>query len=33
MRERVALMGGEIEIAGKRGKGTRVTIRVPLQPG
>jgi signal transduction histidine kinase len=33
MRERVALMGGEIEIAGKRGKGTRVTIKVPLQPG
>ena len=32
MRERVALMGGEIEIAGKRGKGTRVTIKVPLQP-
>ena len=32
MRERVALMGGEILIEGKRGKGTQVTIKVPLQP-
>jgi PAS domain S-box-containing protein len=30
MRERAALIGGTFSIAGKRGKGTTVTVRVPL---
>jgi PAS domain S-box-containing protein len=31
MRERAALIGGRFEIAGRRGKGTVVTVSVPLQ--
>ena len=31
MNERVLLMGGSFEIEGKQGKGTKVTIKVPLQ--
>jgi signal transduction histidine kinase len=30
MRERATLVGGTFEIAGRRGKGTVVTVRVPL---
>jgi len=32
MRERVALLGGELKIHSRPGKGTRVSARVPL-PG
>jgi two-component system sensor histidine kinase UhpB len=32
MRERAALLGGEAELKGKPGKGTAVTVRVPLKP-
>jgi signal transduction histidine kinase len=31
MRERAHLIGGQIEIAGTTGRGTTVTLRVPLQ--
>jgi signal transduction histidine kinase len=30
MRERAALVGGTFVIAGRRGKGTSITVRVPL---
>ena len=33
MRERVDGLGGEIEIRSRRGEGTQVTIRVPLEDG
>jgi len=32
MRERAHLWGGELHIKGSRGKGTRVTVDVPLRP-
>ena len=32
MRERALLLGGELSIQGARGKGTRASLRVPLQP-
>ncbi|HWP57549.1 MAG TPA: PAS domain S-box protein [Candidatus Acidoferrales bacterium] len=32
MRERAALVGGSLEIDGIEGKGTKVTVRVPLTP-
>lgn len=33
MRERIELLGGEIEVASTPGDGTRITARVPLQEG
>jgi signal transduction histidine kinase len=30
MKERALLVGGEVEISGAKGKGTKVVIRVPL---
>jgi signal transduction histidine kinase len=33
MRERAALLGGGVEIAGAPGKGTTVTVKIPLQTG
>lgn len=33
MRERIELLGGEIEVRSKPGEGTEVTARVPLQEG
>jgi len=30
MRERALLFGGEVRIEGKRGRGTTVTVRIPL---
>jgi signal transduction histidine kinase len=30
MRERAALEGGELQITGRPGKGTRVVVRLPL---
>jgi len=33
MRERAHLLGGEIEITGTAGRGTVLTLRVPLHPG
>ena len=30
MRERAALIGGALEIGGRRGRGTNVTVRIPL---
>jgi signal transduction histidine kinase len=33
MRERAALVGGTFVIAGRRGKGTLITVRVPLSTG
>jgi signal transduction histidine kinase len=32
MRERVALVGGTFQIAGRRGKGTAIVVRVPIEP-
>jgi signal transduction histidine kinase len=32
MRERVALVGGTFHIAGRRGKGTAIVVRVPIEP-
>ncbi len=32
MRERALLLGGELSIQGARGKGTRASLRVPVQP-
>jgi signal transduction histidine kinase len=31
MRERVALVGGELDVRSARGEGTAVTARIPLQ--
>jgi signal transduction histidine kinase len=31
MRERAALVGGSFHIAGRRGKGTAILVRVPLE--
>ncbi len=33
MRERVEALGGEIEVKGRPGEGTEVTVRVPLGDG
>ncbi len=33
MRERTLLLGGQIDIRGTRGKGTTVSVRIPLEPG
>jgi signal transduction histidine kinase len=33
MRERIELLGGELEVASAPGEGTRITARVPLQGG
>jgi signal transduction histidine kinase len=32
MRERAALIGGAFEISGRRGRGTIVTVQIPLRP-
>jgi signal transduction histidine kinase len=32
MRERVRQLGGEFEIASAPGRGTTITVRVPLNP-
>jgi signal transduction histidine kinase len=32
MRERAALLGGEVSISGKPGEGTEVVARIPFKP-
>jgi signal transduction histidine kinase len=33
MKERAGLLGGKMEIAGAPGKGTRVSVTIPIAPG
>ena len=33
IRERVVFRGGELKISGKKGKGTNVTVRLPIRKG
>ena len=33
MRERALIIGGTLEIKGKKGRGTTVILRLPINPG